>query len=148
MIGAHHKQAVVTLVERKSGYAVIAKVINKTADLVSSAIISKLSPMAPLVKTLTFDNGKEFAEHARIDTALQSTTYFADPFASWQRGSNENFNGLLRQCIPKKRPLSTVTNQELRMIQQELNSRPRKRIGFKTPNEVFMQSLNRVALRV
>ena len=148
MIGAHHKQAVVTLVERKSGYAVIAKVINKTADLVSSAIISKLSPMAPLVKTLTFDNGKEFAEHARIDTALQSTTYFADPFASWQRGSNENFNGLLRQYIPKKRPLSTVTDKELRMIQEELNSRPRKRIGFKTPNEVFMQSLNRVALRV
>jgi IS30 family transposase len=69
-------------------------------------------------------------------------------YASWQRGSNENFNGLLRQYIPKKRPLSTVTNQELRMIQQELNSRPRKRLGFKTPNEVFMQSLNRVALRV
>jgi len=104
--------------------------------------------VTPLVKTLSFDNGKEFAEHRRIDTALKSTTYFADPFASWQRGSNENFNSLLRQYIPKKRPLSTVTNQELRMIQAELNSRPRKRLGFKTPNEVFMQSLNRVALRV
>jgi IS30 family transposase len=148
VIGAAHKQAVVTLVERKSGYAVLAKVKIKTSDLVSSAIISKLSPMAPLVKTITFDNGKEFAEHARIDTALQSTTYFADPFASWQRGSNENFNGLLRQYIPKKRPLSTVTDKELRMIQEELNSRPRKRLGFKTPNEVFMQSLNRVALCV
>jgi IS30 family transposase len=148
VIGAAHKQAIVTLVERKSGYAVLAKVKNKTSDLVSSAIITQLNPVAPLVKTLTFDNGKEFAEHRRIDTALQSTTYFADPFASWQRGSNENFNGLLRQYIPKKRPLSTVTNQELRMIQQELNSRPRKRLGFKTPNEVFMQSLNRVALRV
>ena len=148
VIGAHHKQAVVTLVERKSGYALIAKVSNKTSDLVSQAIITQLNPVTPLVKTLTFDNGKEFAEHRRIDTALQSTTYFADPFASWQRGSNENFNGLLRQYIPKKRPLSTVTNQELRMIQQELNSRPRKRLGFKTPNEVFMQSLNRVALRV
>ena len=90
-------QAVVTLVERKSGYALIAKVSNKTSDLVSAAIINKLSPMAPLVKTLTFDNGKEFAEHQRIDNALTSTTYFADPFASWQRGSNENFNGLLRQ---------------------------------------------------
>jgi IS30 family transposase len=148
VIGAHHKQAVVTLVERKSGYAVIAKVINKTADLVSSAIISKLAPMAPLVKTITFDNGKEFAEHRRIDTALKSTTYFADPFASWQRGSNENFNGLLRQYIPKKRPLSTVSDAELRMIQDRLNNRPRKRLGFKTPNEVFNQSLNRVALRV
>jgi IS30 family transposase len=148
VIGAAHKQAIVTLVERKSGYALIAKVSNKTSDLVSQAIITQLNPVTPLVKTLTFDNGKEFAEHARIDTALKSTTYFADPFASWQRGSNENFNGLLRQYIPKKRPLSTVTNQELRMIQDRLNNRPRKRLGFKTPNEVFMQSLNRVALRV
>ena len=148
VIGAHHKQAVVTLVERKSGYALIAKVSNKTSDLVSQAIITKLNAVTPLVKTLTFDNGKEFAEHQRIDTALKSTTYFADPFASWQRGSNENFNGLLRQYIPKKRPLSTVTDKELRMIQDRLNNRPRKRLGFKTPNEVFMQSLNRVALRV
>jgi IS30 family transposase len=148
VIGAAHKQAVVTLVERKSGYAVLAKVKNKTSDLVSSAIITKLNAVTPLVKTLTFDNGKEFAEHSRIDAALNSTTYFADPFASWQRGSNENFNGLLRQYIPKKRPLSTVTDKELRMIQDRLNNRPRKRLGFKTPNEVFMQSLNRVALRV
>ncbi len=100
-----------------------------------------------LVKTITFDNGKEFAEHQRIDSELKSTTYFADPFASWQRGSNENFNGLLRQYIPKKRPLSTVTEEEIKMIQDQLNNRPRKRLGFKTPNEVFMQSLKRVALR-
>ena len=148
VIGAAHKQAIVTLVERKSGYALIAKVSNKTSDLVSQAIITQLNPVTPLVKTLTFDNGKEFTQHSKIDAALNSTTYFADPFASWQRGSNENFNGLLRQYIPKKRPLSTVTNQELRMIQDRLNNRPRKRLGFKTPNEVFMQSLNRVALRV
>ena len=147
MIGANHQQAVVTLVERKSGDALIAKVIHKTSDLVSAAIITKLSPLAPLVKTITFDNGKEFAGHQRIDAALKSTTYFADPFASWQRGSNENFNGLLRQYIPKKRALSTVTDEELRMIQNPLNNRPRKRLGFKTPSEVFMQSLNRVALR-
>ena len=136
------------MVERKNGYALIAKVSNKTSDLVSQAIITQLNPVIPLVKALTFDNGKEFTEHRRIDTALQLTTYFADQFACWQRGSNENLNGLLRQYIPKKRPPSTVTNQELRMIQQELNSRPRKRLGFKTPNEIFMQSLNRVALRV
>ena len=148
VIGAAHKKAIVTLVERKSGYALIAKVSNKSSDLVSQAIIIKLHSMTPLVKTLTFDNGKEFAEHARIDAALQSTTYFADPFASWQRGSNENLNGLLRQYIPKKRPLSSVTDKELKIIQEELNSRPRKRLGFKTPNEVFTQSLKRVALRV
>jgi IS30 family transposase len=133
VIGAAHKQAVVTLVERKSGYAILAKVKNKTSDLVSSAIITKLNAVTPLVKTMTFDNGKEFAGHKTIDAALNSITYFADPFASWQRGSNENFNGLLRQYIPKKRSLSTVTDKGLRMIQQELNSRPRKRLGFKTP---------------
>ena len=147
VIGANHKQAIVTLVERKSGYAVLSKVTNKTSDLVSNAIINELQSFAPLVKTMTFDNGKEFAEHQRIDKELQSTTYFADPFASWQRGSNENFNGLLRQYIPKKRPLSTVTQEEIKMIQQQLNNRPRKRLGFKTPNEVFTQSLKRVALR-
>ena len=147
VIGSNHKQAIVTLVERKSGYAVLSKVTNKTSDLVGNAIINELKPFAPLVKTMTFDNGKEFAEHQRIDGELQSTTYFADPFASWQRGSNENFNGLLRQYIPKKRPLSTVTQEEIKMIQHQLNNRPRKRLGFKTPNEVFMQSVKRVALR-
>jgi IS30 family transposase len=86
VIGAHHKQAVVTLVERKSGYAVLAKVKNKTSNLVSSAIMAKLKPLAPLVKTMTFDNGKEFAEHSRIDAALQSTTYFADPLCQLATG--------------------------------------------------------------
>ena len=148
VIGVAHKQAIVTLVERKSGYALIAKVSNKTSDLVSQAIITQLNPVTPLVKTLTFDNGKEFAEHRRIDTALQSTTYFADPFASWQHGSNENYNGLLRQYIPKKRHLSSVTDEELKVVEDRLNHRPRKRLGYKTPNEVFMQSLNRIALRI
>ena len=133
--------------ERKSGYAVLSKVTNKTSDLVGNAIINELQSFAPLLKTITFDNGKEFAEHQLIDKELQSTTHFADSFASWQRVSNENFNGLLRQYIPKKSPLSTVTQEEIKMIQQQLNKRPRKRLGFKTPNEVFTQSLKRVALR-
>ena len=147
VIGASHKGAVVTMVERKSGYAVMAKVEKKTSELVSSAIVDKLQPMAARVKTLTFDNGKEFAGHAHIDQQLQSTAYFARPFASWERGSNENLNGLLRQYVPKKRAMSTVTDKEIRMIQNRLNNRPRKRLGFKTPAEVFHQSLKRVALR-
>jgi IS30 family transposase len=147
VIGAGHKQAIVTLVERKSGFAVLAHVTRKTSDMVSQAIITGLTPLAHRVKTVTYDNGKEFADHAAVDKALDSTAYFADPFASWQRGSNENFNGLLRQYIPKKRPLSTVTSEELKMIQDRINHRPRKRLGFKTPYEVFHQSLNRVALR-
>ena len=147
VIGASHKGAVVTMVERKSGYAVMAKVEKKTSELVSSAIVDKLQPMAARVKTLTFDNGKEFAGHAHIDQQLQSTAYFARPFASWERGSNENLNGLLRQYVPKKRAMSTVSDEEIRMIQNRLNNRPRKRLGFKTPAEVFHQSLKRVALR-
>jgi len=147
VIGANHKGAVVTMVERKSGYAVMAKVSNKTSELVSSAIVDKLQPLAVRVKTLTFDNGKEFAGHVYIDEQLKSTAYFARPFASWERGSNENLNGLLRQYVPKKRAMSTVTDEEIRMIQNRLNNRPRKRLGFKTPAEVFHQSLKRVALR-
>ena len=147
VIGASHKGAVVTMVERKSGYAVMAKVEKKTSELVSSAIVDKLQPLAARVKTLTFDNGKEFAGHAQIDQQLQSTAYFARPFASWERGSNENLNGLLRQYVPKKRAMSTVSDEEIRMIQNRLNNRPRKRLGFKTPAEVFHQSLERVALR-
>ena len=147
VIGASHKGAVVTMVERKSGYALMAKVEKKTSELVSSAIVDKLQPLAARVKTLTFDNGKEFAVHTHIDQQLQITAYFARPFASWERGSNENLNGLLRQYVPKKRAISTVTDEEIRMIQNRLNNRPRKRLGFKTPAEVFHQSLKRVALR-
>ena len=147
LIGKSHKHAIVSLVERKSGYAVLAKVENKTADLVSTAIIKRLMPISERVQTLTYDNGKEFANHASIDKALGSTTYFADPYSSWQRGSNENLNGLIRQYIPKSRPLSTVTDDELAKIEMLLNNRPRKRLGYKTPIEIFTSQLNCVALR-
>ena len=147
LIGKGHKQAIVSLVERKSGYAVLKKVSKKTSELVRSAIIKGLKPISEKVKTITFDNGLEFSQHAKIDKALKSKSYFADPFSSWQRGSNENLNGLVRQYIPKNRPLSTVTHEELEMIQDRLNNRPRKRLGFKTPNEVFQASFKSVALR-
>jgi IS30 family transposase len=91
--------------------------------------------------------GKEFAGHAHIDQQLQSTAYFARPFASLERGSNEHLNDLLRQYVPKRRPMSTVSDEEIRVIQNRLNNRPRKRLGFKTPAEVFHQSLKRVVLR-
>jgi IS30 family transposase len=147
LIGKRHKHAIVSLVERKSGYAVLAKVENKTADQVSTAIIKRLKPIVKQVRTLTYDNGKEFADHAAIDKALGSIAYFADPYSSWQRGSNENLNGLIRQYIPKSRPLSTVSHAELAKIEWLLNTRPRKRLGYKTPHEIFTNSLNRVALR-
>jgi IS30 family transposase len=89
------------------------------------------------VKTLTVDNCKEFVDPQAIDQTLGIQTYFADPYCSWQRGSNENFNGLLRQYFPKKRRMETVTDEELTMIENRLNHRPRKRLGFMTLHEVF-----------
>jgi IS30 family transposase len=123
----------VTVVERKSGYAVMAKVSNKTSDLVGAATIKALNPLKARVKTLTYDNGKEFSGHARIDEALGSTGYFARPFASWERGSNENFNGLLRQYLPKKRKMANMTHEEIKMIENRLNNRPRKLLVLKMP---------------
>jgi len=85
---------------------------HKTSVAVGQAIIDRLKPYAAKVRILTYDNGKEFSDHAHIDAVLGSTGYFADSFASWQRGSNENLNGLIRQYTPKKRPLSTVTDKD------------------------------------
>ena len=147
VIGVGHKYAIVTMVERKSGFAIISKVSRKTSEQVSHAIIAGLAPFVKKVRTITFDNGKEFADHAAIDQSLGSVTYFAEPFCSWQRGSNENYNGLLRQYVPKKRSMATVTDDEIKMIQDRINNRPRKRLGFKTPYQVFYESFNRVALR-
>ena len=90
------------------------------------------------VQNLIYDNGKEFVNHASIDMTNGSTTYFADDYSRWQRGSNENHKGLIRKYIPKSRPLSTVTDAELAKIEMLLNTRPRKRLGYKTPIEIFM----------
>ena len=94
----------------------LAKVENKIADQVSTAIIRRLKPIARRVRTLTCDHGKEFADHAAIDKALGSTAYFADPHSNWQRASNENLNGFIRQYILKSRPLLTITDAELEKI--------------------------------
>jgi len=89
-------------------------------------IVQSLVPFKARVCTLTFGNGLEFARHREIDDALNSTSYVAEPYASWQRGTNENTNGLVRQYLPKSRPFHTVTDKELAMIMDRLNHRPRK----------------------
>jgi IS30 family transposase len=134
------------MVERKNGYAVITKVSNKTSELVSSAIVDKHKPIAARVKTLTYDNVKAFTGHSLIDQEVNRAVYFARPFTSLERGSNENLNCLLHQYFPNKRDMSTVTDVGNKMIKKRLNNRPRKRLGFKTHAEVFHQSLKRVAL--
>ena len=137
IIGKGHKQAIVSLTERKTRLALIAKVNRKTASQVSSAIIQLLRPHARKVHTLTSDNGKEFAEHKNIAKSLDADFYFARPYASWERGTNENMNGLIRQYFPKHRDLTTVTEKEIQTAMDRLNNRPRKCLGYRTPNEVF-----------
>lgn len=100
------------------------------------------------IKTITSDNGKEFAMHVQISNALRCKWYFADPYCSWQRGCNENYNGLVRQYIPKKTKLEFVSKAQIAQIQKNLNNRPRKRLGYKTPADLFNKSLRRVALRL
>ncbi len=147
VIGKAHKGALVTLVERKSGLVLIKKVDFKRADLVSQAMIDLLTPVKQMVATMTYDNGKEFAMHETVNTAIECESFFADPYCSWQRGTNENTNGLIRQYVPKDRHFSTLTNEAVQMIQDKLNNRPRKRLKFRTPNHVFYTSINRRALR-
>lgn len=137
----------VTLVDRKSGYTRIRRVPNGTAAVVMRATIDALAPIAKRVHTITWDNGSEFAEHEVIDLALGAKSYFADPYSSWQRGTNENGNGLIRQYCPKGCDLSTFDDAFIQVIEDKLNDRPRKRLGFRTPREVFERSFKRVALR-
>lgn len=140
LIGKNHRQAIVSLVERKSGFTLIRKVERKTAQAVSDAMIDLLKPHRKKVHTITSDNGKEFARHEAIAKKLKAGFYFAHPYASWERGTNENTNGLIRQYFPKNRDFTTITQQEIDKAMNRLNNRPRKRLGFKTPNQVFFKS--------
>lgn len=144
MIGKKHQGAVLTLVERKSRFTLIRKVEGKHALSVANAMIECLS-WVPAVETITNDNGKEFANHKMVSTALSANVYFAHPYSSWERGTNENTNGLIRQYLPKHRDLSTLTTKEELMIMDRINLRPRKCLNFSTPFEVFF-GLHLVAL--
>ena len=146
IIGKGHKQAIVSLTERKSRLTLLAKVKRKTAELTSRSIRRLLEPIASKVFTLTSDNGKEFARHQEIATALQANFYFAHPYSSWERGLNENTNGLIRQYFPKKHAFTTITEKDISMVINKLNNRPRKCLGFKTPNQVFFGLKPSVAL--
>lgn len=137
IIGKRHRHAIVTLIERKSRFSLLAKVDQRTADQVGDAMIEMLQNAADRVHTLTADNGKEFADHERIALALQADFFFAHPYAAWERGANENMNGLIRQYIPKTQDFATVTNPDLIWVMNRLNHRPRKGLDFQTPFEVF-----------
>lgn len=141
IIGKDHQGVLVTLVERKSRFTVARQLDSKKADGVAGAIKTMLTPHKKSCYTLTFDNGKEFANHEDIAQALDTLVYFAHPYHSWERGLNENTNGLIRQYFPKKTNLRKVTQSEVQLAVNKLNYRPRKCLGYKTPHEVFF-SLN------
>ena len=140
IIGSKHKQAIVTLVDRCTRYTFLAKVAFKTAHLVEQAICKCLSCVKDLFRSCTLDNGKEFAEHEKISAALDGQVYFAHPYSSWERGTNENTNGLIRQYFPKDHDFTTITDDQLKAVQDKINNRPRKILGMKTPNEVHKKA--------
>ncbi len=140
VIGKGHRGALVTLVERKSRYTVIRAVRHKTATAVRTAVTEGLAPYKARVHTITYDNGREFTDHAGMARDLATKIYFAHPYASWERGLNENTNGLIRQYFPKHRDLTTVTTAEITHAMYQLNHRPRKCLGFRTPYEIFFNT--------
>ena len=145
IIGKGSNHAIVTLVERKSRFTLIKQVNGKTADEVAKAVISLLRPLVLYALTITVDNGKEFARYKKIAKELCVNLYFAHPYHAWERGTNENTNGLIRQYFPKNMDFSTITEDDVNFAMHRLNNRPRKVLGIRTPNQVFY-GLRNVAL--
>ncbi len=146
MIGKNHKSAIGTIVERKSRYTIIIKLKSKKADEVAKMFSEKLNKLNPLFKkTMTYDNGIEMAKHEKITQKTGMKIYFAHPYSSWERGTNENTNGLIRRYLPKGTDFNLIDKKQLMIIQEKLNNRPRKIIGFKTPKEIMDSELKIVA---
>lgn len=150
VIGHGHSGAIVTVAERRTQAVMIRKVETKEAEPVRMALTSMLRKVKRVSHTLTLDNGKEFSQHEKLSRELGIETYFADPYASWQRGLNEQINGLIRQYLPKNKRFDDVTDDELAVIERKLNNRPRKRLNFKTPRQAFQALAEKqgVALRI
>jgi len=146
VIGKNHKSAIGTIVERKTRFALILKLKSKKANEVAkefSKILNKLNPI--FKKTMTYDNGIEMARHEKITQNTGMKIYFAHPYSSWERGTNENTNGLIRRYLPKGTDFNKIDEKQLQIIQEKLNNRPRKIIGYKTPKEMMVFELKYVA---
>ena len=131
--GAGHDGFLLTLVERKCGHLLMHPLSSKKADEVTTAIMVELWPFVGKIRSLTMDNGKEFSGHETVAAILQTKVYFAHPYASWERGSNENTNGLIRQYLPKGTSFKNLDMALCKEIERKLNSRPRKRLDFAAP---------------
>ncbi len=145
IISQGKQQAIVTLTERKSRLTLLKKVNDRTAQTVAQAMMDRLQPFAAQTLTITCDNGKEFTRHREIAQALQADVYFAHPQSAWERGSNENANGLIRQYFPRGTNFTDLTDAEISRVEMRLNHRPRKWLGLSSPYMVFFQEM-RVAL--
>ncbi len=137
IIGQEKKGGIVSLVERRSRFCLLQKIPTKAADTVAKAVCAKLFPHKDKVLTITSDNGPEFMHHQKIALDLDADFFFADPYSSWQRGTVEDTNGLVRQYFPKKSAFAALTECDIQLVNDRLNNRPRKSLGFRTPNEVF-----------
>ena len=139
IVGAHHQGFLLTLVDRMSKYARIIKINTKNAGITAKAVVKALEGLpSEALHTLTFDNGKEFSMHEYISNKTKIEIYFATPYHSWERGLNEHTNGLIRQYLPKGTNLLEVSRKEIQAIEDSLNNRPRKVLGYRTPKEVFL----------
>lgn len=137
VISRASRDCIVTINERKTGYVLIGKLKDRTTKSLNKRTIKLISRIPGEFKTITADNGTEFNQHREIELKTDVPFYFANPYHSWERGSNENLNGLIRQYIPRGCSMEKLTQQQCDQIADQLNSRPRKRLGYKTPEEVF-----------
>lgn len=142
VVGQGRRSALVTLVERKSGYLRMGRVDSMKSDMTMRVANRRMRNLpARLRRSITFDNGKEFAEHKRLTRHLGLEIYFADPYASWQRGTNENTNGLIRQFFPKGTDFTRISHHEVARVEQLLNERPRRRLDYRTPDEILAKHM-------
>lgn len=142
IVSRKSKDVLVTIVDRKLRYLLIGKAANKTADKVTKATLRCFRELECPVHTITADNGTEFSGFKRIEKALNTEVFFAHPYSSYERGTNENTNGLIRQYYPKGTSLEKVTWKELKAIQDKINNRPRKCLGYKTAAEVYFDEMS------
>ncbi|MBL1275035.1 MAG: IS30 family transposase [Ectothiorhodospiraceae bacterium] len=145
VIGKGHSGALVTIVERETSFTVSKRIHDKSAKTVTAATIALLKPYKEAVHTITADNGKEFAYHEQVTAALNAPVYFADPYSSWQRGLNENTNGLLRQYWPKSTDFKKISANDVTAVIIDLNDRPRKKLGYKTPARLMREHMAAIA---
>ena len=146
IIGGDHQGVVVTLVERKAKFTLMAKAENKSAQAVEQVVVDLLKNCPLARKTITFDNGTEFTNHQKMAEALDVDIYFANPYHSWERGLNENTNGFIRQFIPKKQNLKELDETFVQAVQENLNNRPRKSLGYLTPIEFYQNLIQETQL--